>query len=884
MRRSGILHLLHVMIATGLVLGAIAPLTHATPIEGTARSRVSVVGLNDPLTDRILQSLARSRRFVPVEREALRKVVEEQRFGQERADDFVTQTLDGSIGNMTEVSGFTVLAIGALAKFKDADNDIKDLGTAVGADILVVARLEKLQNRQATTTSVPYSREGRTSTVEVSDGRLLFRVVRVESGEVMGAGSIRSQLTENVYAGMSTDTDDFTFIDQLAQEAAARIIDVTFPATVVSIDPLVVSRGTNDGVGPGDRYVVKREGKEVIDGGISLGRLLSKVGSLELSEVNETMSIAQMTSGTAFMVGDLVLVDAPAEPTEARAPSSAVAAGTPLKQSSAGGAERPRVALGTIDFGATGDHDSTTVSLFTDRIISGLATTKRFQMIDRQEVDQLLREQEAQAIAGNRGMGSAMGTLAGADYLVYGNVALFDLQGESTRLPGSTRTISQTVGRVDGTVRIVDARSGDILDSRNIEIRKAIDPNASRDRSVTTLANAYSAELVTILLNAIYPIKVAAISADGTVYINRGLDGGLRRGETLEAFRPGEAVIDPDTGIQLGVQESLIGGVDVAIVEDARSRGKATPGSSLEVGDILRRSPDATDSPSSTRNARVPSGGKAKPTLAVGKIRLGDASRVQSSQHSYVRDLAGTLGVRLSQTNRFEVLERKEIDQVLDEKIFQAATQGEDISAYLQQLSGSDYMVYGDLTDFRIETETKHIELLDEVQKRSSGVAKLSIRVVDVRAGSVLAAEQVAVDQRLPKDGDHGSELLDLLTTSAVKLILQRVYPVRVIGLLPDQTTVYLNRGEDGDLEVGTLLDLMRPGTEMIDPDTGQSFGSMEEKVGTVRVVSVEASRSRAELISGGTPAVGDIGRTAPKPAGKQPAKKAKREINRPAF
>lgn len=876
---------LQVVLLSGIVLASAPSCSDANPSKISGPVRVSVLGLSDALTDRILQSLANSRRFVPVEREALRKVVEEQRFGKQRSDDFVTRTLDEAIGDIDDVNGFTVQAIGALAKFKDADNDLKDLGTAVGADFLVVAKLEKLQNRKAKTTAVPYSREGRANTIEVSDGRLLFRVVRIESGEVIGAGSIRSRLTENVYAGVQTETDDFSFLDQLAQEATARIIDVTFPATIVSVEPLVISRGTNDGVRPGDRYVVKREGKEVMDNGVSLGRLLSEVGSLELSEVNETMSVARVTGGSAFAMGDLAIIDSPAHDRAADAASvaaSASQAGRPLSGRSARPKDLPRIAMGSIKFGATGDQSAAMVTQFTDRIISGLAATKRFQMIDRQEVDQLLREQEAQAIAGKRGMASGMGTLAGADYLVYGNVSLFDLQGESTQLPGSTRTFSQRVGRVDGTIRIVDARSGEILDSRSVGVKKSIDPNASKDRAVTTLANAYSDELVAILLNAIYPIKVAAIAADGTVYINRGLDGGITRGESLQAFRPGEAIIDPDTGIELGVQETLIGGVSVAVVEDARSRGAATPGSGLEVGDILRRS-ETEARPATTSRGQMPARGQGKPTLAVGAIRVGGSSRVQSTQRSYVQGLAGILGARLSQTNRFEILERKEIDQLLDEKMFQATSSGGDISAYLKDLSGADYMVYGELTDFRIETRSKNIELLDEVQKRTSGVARLLLRVVDVRAGSVLAAEQISIDQRLANDAD-GGDLVELIAVSAVKLILERVYPMRVIGMLPDQSTVYLNRGEDGDLQVGTVLDLMRPGPEMIDPDTGQSFGRVEEKVATVRIVSVEASRSRAELVSGGTPAVGDIGRSTPAPEKKHVVKKEKRAINRPAF
>ena len=68
------------------------------------------------------------------------------------------------------------------------------------------------------------------------------------------------------------------------------------------------------------------------------------------------------------------------------------------------------------------------IPLFTDTLISRLAQTQRFQLIDRQEVDQLMDEQLAQAMAENRELPSSMGTLAGADYLVIGSVANFAIE------------------------------------------------------------------------------------------------------------------------------------------------------------------------------------------------------------------------------------------------------------------------------------------------------------------------------------------------------------------------------------------------------------------------------------------------------------------------
>jgi hypothetical protein len=51
----------------------------------------------------------------------------------------------------------------------------------------------------------------------------------------------------------------------------------------------------------------------------------------------------------------------------------------------------------------------------------------------------------------------------------------------------------------------------------------------------------------------------------------------------------------------------------------------------------------------------------------------------------------------------------------------------------------------------------------------------------------------------------------------------------------------------------------MRPGQELIDSDTGLSFGKSETKIASVEIVAVEAFRSRAVVTFGGDVKAGDI-------------------------
>ncbi len=850
----------------------------------------AAVGLPETLSTRIIEHLTNSKRFVPVERTALRRVILEQRFGQSLTETYLDATLDKAIAAMESVAADTVAVTGTLANYNDVVKDFQDLGSAVGAQYLVIGNLEKLA-RSTDIVEVPYT-AGRTSQTNVVDARLQLRVIDVAKGTVLGATSIRTQLSEAVFEGKRTDSDQFTFFDHLGQLAATKVLDVTYPARVVSLQPDVISRGKIDGAQVGDVFAISREGKEITDGsGQIIARLKSSVGKVRAVDVQETVTVVETVEGGPLQIEDLALLDSATAVKQVAALAESPVA---LTRSGASGGALPRLAVGLVKSGSTartgaGSEDHTPI--FTDSIISRLTQTKRFQLIDRQEVDQLLDEQLAQALAENRDMPSAMGTLQGADYLVYGSIdsSSFTSETETIQLPNSSRTFQQTKWYVSGNMRIVDARSGDILESRKIAIEETPPNGTERKRIATLLADAYAEQVVLMLMNAIYPIKVATVGQDQTLYINRGSDGGLAVGEVLDAFRPGNAVVDPDTGVQLGVEELALGQVTLTEVEDARSKGRANDGATLQRGDILKRSVanqgrrtaqagaavSGSDTRSGAQLAGTPDKSQGKDnkyTIAVGMLKVNPSARASAVSAGHVKRMNDDLMVKLTNTNRFRVMERSEVDQILDEKAFEAAASGGDIVSRLRELIGADYLIHGEITNFYIDTVVQEVAFLDEKETNATARAEGMFRIVDVHSGAVVGADTVAYSGSANYVTDTTqlmSELMDAFTTEAVGAIVLRLFPIKVLGQT-GQGAVYVNRGQDAGLNIGDRFNLMRPGEELVDPDTGLSFGSAETLIGTLEISSVEASRSVARLLNGGPATSGDILRPAP-PAAPEP-------------
>jgi len=861
--------------------------------DRTGAQSGELIGMPDVLAGRVIENLTNSQRFNVVERKALRRLVTGQRFGKNMQKNYLDKSLDKAIGEMEKMWGGEINAAAAWSDHNDIVKDFQDLGSMVGADFLVLGNLEK-NTSSVKSTAVPYSTSNKKLYKKMVDARLRLRVIDVKTGMIKGASSIRSKLSESVFTGKESESDSFTVYDKLAKLAAAKILDITHPARIVSVDPLIISRGSNDGVKSGDTYIVQREGKEIKDSnGLVLAKLKQKVGTLKVISTQKTISIVNAITGDAFQQGDLAELDIPESNNAKIATQSAV----PINKSSsssAASAKIPRLAVGLIKAGSTAntsDKAKIHSPIFTDNMISRLSQTKRFQLIDRQEVDQLLNEQLAQSMTSNQDLSSAMGTLKGADYLVYGNLASLSDKEKVTKLPNSDRVYTQRFGQASGNMRIVDARSGDIIESRKISVEELM-PLVATDREIIDkLADAYSEQVVLMLMSALYPIKVAHVSSNGQVYINRGTDGGLSIDEELSIFRPGQVITDPDTGVKLGVEEEYVGKVVVTEVDDARSKGEQIEGSGITRGDLLKRdisnkgkrsSQAISDKQSKPQRSGGTIGKKAgkgkasKPTLAMGKFTLNSSlGKTNSNLLGHLKRISDGVINNLSNSKRFVMMERQEVDQILDEKTFEAISSGGDIRSRLGKLAGADYLIHGELTNYYIRTERKKIPYVNELQTTAKTYAEGVFRIVDVHSGAIISSEKVRINKkykRVKSMTDVTNELIDQFVNESSAKIILRLFPIKVMGTSADGM-VYLNRGLDAGIKAGMMYQVMREGQALIDPDTGESFGSAESKIATVTITSVEARRSRAQLKSGDDPQSGDILRVMKKSA-RKPAQK----------
>ena len=765
------------------------------------RTGIPSVGFPDALADRVMERLAKSKRFIPAEREALRRVVLEQRFGQRLSETYLDRTLDEAIRNLDSmestgdrVSG-TKMAIGtgglfeggvvnsaalapkpvgsglaegegkvgttsSMANFNDILKDFLDMGSAAGTDFLVFGHLEQIK-RKTESNNVPYS-EDRVEVQNKVDARARIRIIDTENSMVLGAASFKVNLSENIFSKRGSSLDDNTVLDALANKISGKIIDLVYPARIATLDPITITRGYNDLVAIGDEYEVLREGDTVEDeNNIILGKLTKKVGMIVIDQPKENFSLVSASSNDDIEVGDLV------ERARKSQIEQLIIGDSNSGQKNAGG-DVPSLAIGKIWISAKKNVGKDSPQIFTNTLISSLANTKRFDIIDRQELDQLLTEEQATLMREGDTLPSAIGSLVGADYLILGAVTVFSVVDKEIKLPGSSKIFKKKVGVVEGNIRITDVATGVVLESRKVSVSHTLENQQENSQLLTQLADSFANSSVQTVLNAIYPLKVMAVASDGTIYLNRGIDGGLSSGDVLSVFRQGMMIVDPDSNRTMGNQETNVGAIRITEVEDIRSKAIVLRGDSLLADDVLK----VTDQVSNVASVITDTASSARDSLAIRLMRMDAGLSSSGISESKLKYLSSALKARLYDSGQYTILERLDIDDVLDEKIMTSIIHNSDIGTSLTKLSEANYILIGGITSMSFENISTTIPYIDEVENFPRGNIDGVFKIVNSVTGEMKAINTVSTQLQFEPMTDYDQAQNILLRSFAEKIAL----------------------------------------------------------------------------------------------------------------
>jgi len=238
--------------------------------------------------------------------------------------------------------------------------------------------------------------------------------------------------------------------------------------------------------------------------------------------------------------------------------------------------------------------------------------------------------------------------------------------------------------------------------------------------------------------------------------------------------------------------------------------------------------------------------------------------------------MAEMLANALRESDRFVVLERSALYEVLNEQDFAASDRS--ASALKTAVTGktlpTQLIVIGTITEFAENTSDSGSGLRFggiSLRKSKSGThIGLIVRLIDSTTGEVVDSISVEADAESSSQaadgcvfgvcggtGGHDSQSYAQATEIVIRNAVSKIvsssskipFLAKIIRVSPGK--IFTNAGQRNGAEIGNVFSVYSPGEELIDPDTGESLGSDRTKVGSLELVSIEEKFSRALVKTG---------------------------------
>ena len=234
-----------------------------------------------------------------------------------------------------------------------------------------------------------------------------------------------------------------------------------------------------------------------------------------------------------------------------------------------------------------------------DSIENAIRNGRKFELVTRHAdaLAEIRKEQEFAKSGLAAGDAAAEGQLSNAQSVVKVKVESFAFGRQATKIPNleGKYKVSDSAS-LSLSVQIIDTTKGTVTASFPVKA-SASSGTSIRDgvggASRAVLDNAIeraAGSLANQLSDTVFPITVIQVKGK-RIWVNRGNDSGMKMGERFIVYEPGEELIDPQTGENLGSAEMEVGEAKVVRINPKVTLLDITSGDPSMIGQgfILRR-------------------------------------------------------------------------------------------------------------------------------------------------------------------------------------------------------------------------------------------------------------------------------------------------------
>jgi curli biogenesis system outer membrane secretion channel CsgG len=228
-----------------------------------------------------------------------------------------------------------------------------------------------------------------------------------------------------------------------------------------------------------------------------------------------------------------------------------------------------------------------------------------------------------------------------------------------------------------------------------------------------------------------------------------------------------------------------------------------------------------------------------------------------------IESLDSQLIDRINATRKFDVMGRSDMKDILKEQDLGASGNVDaKTAAKAGKLTGAKYLLVTTVDDYQDYVEKATFEGTGRAATKRVFRFSVVSKVYDASTGKLMESanfqtgndefKQIQEERSYTvKDGELSDEMMVAVSRDMAQKIANRIadviFPAKV--LLKRDKEITLNRGEGGGVAVGDTFNVYALGEELIDPDTKESLGRDEVKVGKVKITQVNPKTSTAEIL-----------------------------------
>jgi hypothetical protein len=263
---------------------------------------------------------------------------------------------------------------------------------------------------------------------------------------------------------------------------------------------------------------------------------------------------------------------------------------------------------------------------------------------------------------------------------------------------------------------------------------------------------------------------------------------------------------------------------------------------------------------------------RAKPVVAIKKAKIGEGVSKYGKKYLNLGTLWDEMEASIQKNRKFILVSRKKdvLQDIREEQLLAKSGLAAGNAAIEGQIKNANFLILPTVQDFKFYRSSRPVPNLDNKYIRvDSGMLEVNAQIIDTSTGGIKTTfslkssfstgRQVVNSRGGVPNSIHFTKMAKKIAAQMTDQLVDAVYPMKILNVQGKQ--VWINRGQDGGLKKGSVLQVFRPGIALIDPDTGENLGSAETKLGKIKVTRVNPKFTTAEIMKSSTDPIekGDI-------------------------